>query len=255
MPRSTIPARLLNRPEVARLARRLGLEEPVRRARRAVDPGQRRAALDTANMERLLAHSLAADANCVDIGANRGDVTAVLARLAPGGRHHAFEPLPDLAQALRDRHPEVVVHQVALSDAPGTATYFRPIGADALSGLSPRNLAARHDLVTLEVQVARLDDLLPEDYVPAFIKVDVEGAELPVFRGARRILDAHHPTLWFEHGPGASSYFGADAGQLWDLLAGDLGYRVFDADGRGPLDRAAFSAVPERPMWTYVAHR
>lgn len=44
---------------------------------------------------------LGADSNCMDVGANEG----LMLRYAPRGIHHAFEPLPHLAQALRVNDP------------------------------------------------------------------------------------------------------------------------------------------------------
>src|SRR5437868_6562966 len=74
----------------------------------------RRYRLDEAHLRLLLAWALDEGANCVDVGANVGDVLRDIVRCAPRGKHIAFEPLPDLqAQLCRD-FPSVEVHRLAL---------------------------------------------------------------------------------------------------------------------------------------------
>jgi Methyltransferase FkbM domain len=91
--------------------------------------------------------------------------------------------------------------------------------------------------------------------VPAFIKVDVEGAELQVFRGAADTLARHKPTVFFEHGEGAADRYGTSSAQIHDLLVGEAGLRIFDERGHGPYSRDQFEAVFTEPVWNFVAHR
>src|SRR4051812_31574313 len=87
-------------------ARRTGLEPQLRRAQRmAMDRTSRRNALDDEHLSLAIGFSLPVDAVCVDVGANVGAVLEMLTRLAPQGRHVAFEPLPELADDLRRRFP------------------------------------------------------------------------------------------------------------------------------------------------------
>ena len=58
--------------------------------------------------------SLTSDANCVDVGANVGDVLAEMVQIAPLGHHVAFEPLPELASVLTRRFPDVEVRNAAV---------------------------------------------------------------------------------------------------------------------------------------------
>jgi FkbM family methyltransferase len=220
----------------------VGLEPRAVALKRAFEPAHttqdRR---DHEAMATIFAAVLRPDSNAVDVGAHTGDVLAGILRIAPRGQHIGFEPLPHLAIALQRRHPNVCVRNVALSDAAGTASFTHVLDRPGWSGLKPRPTPDGETARTerIDVQTERLDDALPPDYVPALVKIDVEGAELQVLTGATRTLAAHHPVLVFEHGLGSADHYGTRPEQVHDLLH-DLGYRVFDLQGDGPYDRARF---------------
>jgi FkbM family methyltransferase len=226
------------RATLKRVVAEVGLEAPARRLSRALEPAATtRDRRDNDHLRAILAATLAPDANCVDVGANVGDVLADMVRLAPRGRHIAFEPVPALAKGLAARFPGVEVRAVALGDDDQPADFVHVITRPGWSGLRERPYPGDERTERLTVDVARLDDALPEGYVPAFVKIDVEGGELDVLHGARRTLAAHHPVLAIEHGLGSADYFGARPEALHALLS-ELGYRVFDLDGDGPYSSA-----------------
>lgn len=217
--------------------------------------GEEREALDNRNTELLLAFCLRADANCIDVGAHQGRFLSHCVRQAPMGRHLAFEPLPQLAEGLRATFPGVDVHQVALSDE-DTETEFVVVPEDlGYSGLRERAYPADFRTERIQVSVRRLDDLLPAGYRCDFLKVDVEGAELGLFRGALGMLRRDRPTIVFEHGPGAADRYGTTPEALHDLLTAEAGLRVYDLDGQGPYAREDFAAVfHSGTRWNWVAH-
>lgn len=232
-------------------ARRGGLEPQLRRVQRAtMGKEERRNALDDEHLDLAIAFSLPVDAVCVDVGANLGTVLETLTRLAPEGRHFAFEPLPELAADLRRRFPQVEVRESALADRPGTATFHRAVGAHSRSSLRADVLEGQA-VETFEVKVEVLDDVIPEDVQVDFLKIDVEGAQLGVLQGATRILGRDRPTVVLEHG-GPSD----DDETVFGLLA-DAGLRIFDMDGGGPYDLAGFRAElsADDRRWNWLAHR
>src|SRR4029450_12115017 len=88
----------------------------ARRLRRRFLPAHVRA--DIRDMELLVAlmdEVLEADSDCLDVGAHAGSVLGELVRLAPEGRHVAWEPLPQFAERLRHAYPAVEVRAAALS--------------------------------------------------------------------------------------------------------------------------------------------
>ena len=233
-----------------RAARRVGLEPSLRRVQRALSYERRRDWQDNRAIEALLTATLGPGDGFVDVGACEGDILRHAVRLAPNGRHFAFEPLPELAAGLRARFPSVEVHACAVHDAAGTRTFHRVRGGHWYSSLAPLGRPA-HELEAFPVGVVRLDDALPAEYTPAVIKIDVEGAEAGVLAGALRSLRTHRPLVIFEHGAHARHFPPAD---LFGLLTRDAGLRVFDIDGGGPYDAAGFAARVHRgDMWTFVA--
>jgi FkbM family methyltransferase len=238
------------RRSVLAAAQRLDLEPQLRRVQRALSYERRRDWQDNRAIGRLLS-TLHEDAACIDVGASQGDILREMVRCAPHGHHLAFEPLPELAAALRTEFPGVDVHQCALYDEPGTLPFHRVRSSHWHSGLRGMG-RPQEELDTFAVEVRRLDDVLPDGYVPALIKIDVEGAEGGVLAGARRTLRAHRPIVVVEHGAHAAHYPHGSAG-VFALLA-DAGLHVFDIDGGGPYDAAHFAAtVRAGRLWTYIA--
>ena len=133
-----------------------------------------------------------ADDVAFDIGGNVGLHTVLLADLAR--EIHVFEPQPRPAALLRKSFvsaSNVAVHELALFDFDGDVDLFVP-NDDSMA-----SLGMCKDGQSIRCTAARLDSFdLPH---PAFIKCDVEGAELMVFRGAEKILNRKDaPVLLFE---------------------------------------------------------
>jgi FkbM family methyltransferase len=191
----------------------------------------------------LLECELRDDADCLDAGAHTGAVLRELVRLAPRGRHVAWEPLPALAATLRAAFPDVDVHEAALGDTTGERTFTHVLDDPGWSSLiAARPTPSRGPTETLTVRCERVDDVLPEGLRPAFLKIDVEGAEAQLLRGAQRTLREHRPLVAFEHGSGSAEYHGTGPDEVHALLD-DLGYAITGLDGDGPYDRARFTAL------------
>ncbi|MEY4510088.1 MAG: hypothetical protein RLZZ450_2210 [Pseudomonadota bacterium] len=142
----------------------------------------------------------------VDVGANFGMASYWLTRLAQ--RCVAFEPIPRLARALqRGFGSSLELHNVALSDSRGDAELIIPRISPGLStietknGLSARALAGAERIL---VPKRRLDEFHLTNV--SFIKIDVEGHEEAVLRGAHALLRRERPSLLIEleerHNPG-----------------------------------------------------
>jgi FkbM family methyltransferase len=243
------------------LVERADREEQARRvlaryreARALIAARDRRNLRDEHAMRVVLASILRPASNMIDVGANEGAVLREAIRLAPDGRHIAFEPIGALCARLRRAFPQVDVRDVALSDAAGRAEFAYVPGAPPYSGFRRRADLPRGagDVQHIVVETARLDDVLPAGYVPSLLKVDVEGAELQVLRGAVDTLARHQPLVLFEHGVGGADLYGTHPTEVYDLLAG-VGLRIFDLDGEGPYGRDRFEATFREPVWNFLA--
>jgi FkbM family methyltransferase len=223
-----------------RMAARLGLEAEARRAWQMARPAVRRDLAERRQLRRLVAWTVPHDGHCIDVGSHVGDILRDLVRVAPNGRHIAYEPLPAFAADLRAAFPQVDVRTKALANEHGDRTFVHVVGNPGWSGFRQRPTPHAERFERLTVEVERLDDALPESFRPAFIKIDVEGAELEVLQGALDTLKAYQPVVAFEHGLGSADHYGTEPGDVHALLTGDARLRIYDLAGDGPYSLDAF---------------
>jgi FkbM family methyltransferase len=145
----------------------------------------------------------------LDVGANKGIYTYLCRKYCE--RVYAVEAHPELARQLRRSfHRKVQVLQYALSDNAGTATIHVPMVSgkqvDTRGSLETRSVEG-YAFKSIEVTTRRLDDLALRDV--GFLKIDVEGHELSVLRGAMGFLEREQPTALVEaeerHHPGCTA--------------------------------------------------
>jgi Methyltransferase FkbM domain len=147
-----------------------------------------------------------------------------------------------------------------LSDAKGSSTFNYVISNPAYSGLVKRRYDRPHeDDRTIIVRKNLLDALIdPGDRV-SVIKIDVEGAELQVLRGAAKTIRRDRPLVVFEHGLGAADFYGTNPEDVYDLLCGECGLSISLLHryllGHDVLSRSAFREQFERSSnYYFVAH-
>ena len=175
--------------------------------------GQRRCA------QLLLSGMCVRGETFLDVGAHIGSVLAdVLA-------HHAntpviaIEAVPAKAAHIQKRFPSVTLHSCAVGDAEGTVQFYVDVKRPGYSSLSRGENES--DVVAIDVQMRRIDDLIPTSRKVGVMKIDVEGAELQALRGARGMLERDKPAICFE-----STELNDDVAALFDLL-GSYGYDLF----------------------------
>lgn len=233
-------------------AARTGNEERMQELEAVFRKGSRRALRDDLITEGLLPAILRGDSSAIDVGANVGDVLRQITHLAPAGNHIAYEPVPHLAQKLTQQFPQVDVRNAALAEQAGESTFTHVIDAPAFSGLRQRDDLPPAEVEEIKVEVQRLDDALPKRFKPALIKIDVEGAEVLVLKGARETLAKHKPALLFEHGLHGADLYGSTSNELWDIVD-ESGMRIFDLEGNGPFSRQQFAELFTELTWNYLA--
>jgi len=251
------------RQELGRWADRVGARKTLALGRdRLVDllngdhssQDARRNRRDDFHLKLLLRFGLRPRSNCLEVGANQGIFLRDMQRVAPAGHHIAYEPIPGLCDELARQFPTIEVRQRALSNHDGVSQFVHVLdpGFQGLSGLLDHRLSsgdpsgARTEVI--EVSTERLDGHVPDGWLPDFVKIDVEGAELLVLEGAVGTLRRARPIVAFEHGLGAGT-----SEEVYKVLCQDVGLRLFDMDGNGPFDLPRFlDALSSR--WNWVAH-
>ena len=138
-------------------------------------------------------------ATVVDVGANIGQFSLLVAALHPRARIIAFEPLPDAASRYRRLFAgdgRVRLHRAALGPDRGEATLHVSAHDDSSSLLPIGEAQARmfpgtQEVATVTVPVGPLGDFVSRDEIvaPALLKIDVQGFELAVLQGAVTLLD------------------------------------------------------------------
>lgn len=208
----------------------------------------------------IMRRIMAKDANGVDVGAYQGALTKPMVAIAPLGAHIAIEPQPVYAGRLRKRFPGVRVVECALGDHPDTATFTLALDSPARSGLKRQQYPTDHERTrTITVRVERLDDIVPANAPVAFIKIDVEGAEFQVLRGAMATIRRDRPVIVFEYGRTGRAEYGVEPAMMWQLLHDDLGLELSLMrtwlDGGAAFTAAQFSqTVDAGADWMFVAY-
>lgn len=170
-----------------------------------------------------------------DIGANIGWHSLNLSAHYREATFHCFEPIPGTYQHLGENiqlngFSNIHTYNVALSDRNGQQNFYF---YQACSGnASAVNLTDRPDVSAIECRQMRLDDFSNEAQLPPpeFIKCDVEGAELMVFKGALNTLEKDTPIVMAEILRKWSKKYDYNPNEIFRLFL-DNGYRAFTTDG------------------------
>ncbi len=173
----------------------------------------------------------------LDIGGNWGQSIETIRHLQPGARIVSFEPNPVLARRLETgfaANPAVTIKDCALSENAGEMQLHVPsyrsfvydglaslnhdeahgwLNETRLAGFDPQLLS----VASYVVAVARLDDFA---LAPDFIKIDVQGHELAVLRGATATL-RHQPVVMLEDARPEIVAFLAEFGMTPFALVGE----------------------------------
>jgi FkbM family methyltransferase len=208
----------------------------------------------------LMKKVLDVHSNCIDVGAYRGEILRTILEVASQGKHFAFEPVPENYRYLAAKFKGVQVYNLALSDKPGKATFMHVVGRPARSGLKRVEYPDKDQKVEeISIKVSSLDKIIPKDVPIHFLKIDVEGAELGVLKGARQLIKNHHPLIVFEHELDKAKHYDTIPEHIYDLLVKDLGMKISLMEqyfqGKPALSRTSFIRnVRDNTEFYFMAH-
>lgn len=177
----------------------------------------------------ILEQNVRSNFNCIDVGCHKGEILDLMLKYAPEGNHFAFEPIPFLYNQLLTQYRGIVnVFPFALSDKNGKSKFQIVKNALAYSGIKKRQYKSKDpDIEEITVVMKTLDETIPSNIKIHFIKIDVEGGELGVLKGAKRVLSENKPIIIFEFGKGASEFYGSLPYDIFKLLCYDYEFKIY----------------------------
>jgi FkbM family methyltransferase len=188
----------------------------------------------------------------IDVGANKGLYSKEL--LFQYGKNvtelHLFEPSKELAEKhLKFADDRVRINNIALSDSSGTATLYKVTGNSGLNSLTKRRLD--HFEVAMdaaeEIKTITLDEYVDSHGIRAIdlLKIDVEGHELDVLKGATLNLKNNTiKCIQFEFG-GCNIDTRTFFQDFWYFLHGEFDYKIYRVTPFGVTQLNKYSELDE----------
>jgi FkbM family methyltransferase len=161
---------------------------------------------------------------CYDIGGYKGYFSGIFS-INGASVVHVFEPFPDNINKIKNflsfnPNLNINLNELAISDKVGE-TVFRILPNASMGKISASTFEVQSNVDTIVVKTETLDNLIFNyGYPPPdVVKIDVEGAEEFVLKGALKFLTKYRPLLFVE----VHSY---DLGKTCQTFLGNLGYSV-----------------------------
>ncbi len=174
----------------------------------------------------------------IDIGANLGQYTYPLSKLVgESGKVFSFEPINYTFKILQDivkrlKLTNVKLENVALGEKSGKFEFILPLNEFGLKEIYTSHLSNQEEDtkgIKEKVKVVTLDELrrkIPILDRTTFIKCDVEGQELLVFKGAKTLLSECHPVIFCEIEEKYTQRYGYNPEDIFSFLK-NFGYEAF----------------------------
>jgi FkbM family methyltransferase len=130
----------------------------------------------------------------LDVGANIGFITGLCSyKSGPGGKVWAFEPNPIVISRLtrnlrQNRYPNTTLYPFALSESNREGFLELPETFSFNQGVAYVGNNGMHSVDAIKINLRKLDDMIGPEMIVDVLKIDVEGHELPVLKGAANIL-------------------------------------------------------------------
>lgn len=173
---------------------------------------------------------------CVDVGAHAGSWAIPLSRIVPKGIVWGFEALPYYARVLGItttilcRGNIKIVNKAVLSSEQEVNIQWKDSDGERLTGKTHVAFDGEGLVEPVAVQGTSLDSFFAKNNTEgkriAFIKIDIEGAELFALRGAADIINRWHPVLYLEIYEEYCRSYGYSYEDIFEFMSG-FGYQAF----------------------------
>lgn len=205
----------------------------------------------------VLLRALKEGDTAIDVGANNGFFTVLMAKLVgDAGSVLAVEPIARNMEALQENLKLNQIENAELVQMPAGAvnkevTFWESSDDTSSSclwdpGLWPDNEQSRQAPKPFRTKTVSLDSLLPLDVTPTVIKIDTEGAEHDVLRGAQRLLRQEVPYVLAEMNPFGLQQMGSSDESLRNFMR-NCGYDMFTLHNTGAIP----SLIPSTTRLAY----
>lgn len=204
-------------------------------------------------LKKLISKNYPSTFTMLDIGANIGWFSMNFAKFFPKSSIYAFEPIPKTYKNLRENITlnsleNVFTRNIGLSDSHSTQTFYCD---ETLCGnASLVNHTNQPNIQKSNILVYPLDKL---PLSPNFIKIDVEGAEFLVLKGAKQTLINYHPILYIEMLRKWSARFNYHPNDIIHFLS-SLGYSCFTST-LTPFETMTDSTEETNFIFLHTSHR
>ena len=117
-----------------------------------------------------------------------------------------------------------------IADFVGESEFHHVVSNPAYSGIKKRSYPKMENIDKIKIKTTTLDKELINESRVDLIKIDVEGGEFAVLKGSEKIINKFHPVFIFEHGLGASDFYGTNSDKIFDFFD-SLEYNIFTLKG------------------------
>jgi FkbM family methyltransferase len=178
--------------------------------------------------KKVIQKTCSSNSVCIDIGAHEGKILKWMIAQSPLAIHYAFEPIPELFNLLVEEfRNNTHLFSIAVSNTKGI-THFNLVQSNlAMSGLQKRSYGKNEIDYNIEVETDCLDHIIPITEKVSLIKMDVEGAELQVIKGAIKTIEGSKPLILFECGKVGGEAYEFSAKDAFQLFEMELAYQIF----------------------------
>lgn len=160
----------------------------------------------------------------LDIGSHIGSIISEVFDFDSRIKIIAVEAIPDKVKKLRLKFPFVQIYDCALGESEKEVTFYINTLQSGYSSLGKSLDNDNQNLSEIKVKLRKLDNIISSELIDV-MKIDVEGAELGVLRGARRVIMDNRPIIMFESGPSKNDGLGYKKEDIWYFFE-DLDYEL-----------------------------